>query len=54
MKIFNKILNLMAMSTKRVASLISVSGYVTLAEAPVNYDGSFKIELPHIVLVYAA
>lgn len=38
------------MHTKLVAYLISKSGYMNLAEAYVNFDGSFEIYLPDIVV----
>jgi hypothetical protein len=53
MKVADKILNLTTKPAKIVASLNSGDGYITLAEAPVNFDGSFLINLPDIVLGYS-
>lgn len=53
MKIFATIINLTAMPKKLTDSLIFESGYMVLAEASVNFDGSFEINLPDIVLGYS-
>ena len=53
MKISDRIFNFQAGSSKLMAALIDKSGYMSLAEAPVSFDGHFEIVLPDIVLGYS-